>query len=171
MENNDKIFIKRTIELAKRAAATDEVPVGALITYENEVIAEAFNQKESKKNPLLHAEIIAIEKASQRLSSWRLKDCTLYTSLEPCLMCTGALIQARVKRIVFATDDLKGGACGGVLSLHNDKRLNHQIEVSSGLLKEESQKILKDFFYQKRNKKQTTTLKVKEKKQSSAKLT
>ena len=148
--------MKKALIEAKQAELEDEVPVGALITYEDKVIAEAFNQKESQKNPLLHAEVIAIEKASQRLSSWRLKDCTLYTSLEPCLMCTGALIQARVKRVVFATGDPKGGACGGILSLHNDKRLNHQIEISSGLYKEESQKILKDFFYQKRKKKKET---------------
>ena len=156
MENKDKIFIKKTLDLAKKAANHEEVPIGAIITHKEEIIAEAFNQKESQTNPLLHAEIIAIQKASQKLSSWRLKDCTLYTSLEPCLMCTGALIQARVKRVVFATDDPKGGACGGLLSLHNDKRLNHQFEISSGLYKEESQKILKDFFNRKRKRQITS---------------
>ena len=149
----DHFFISKALELATKASSFDEVPVGALITQDQEIIAEGFNQKENLKNPLLHAEIIAITKATKKLNTWRLSNCTLYTTLEPCLMCAGALIQARIKRVVFSAYDKKGGAFGSLYHLHQDSRLNHQIEICAGIYEKKSQKILQDFFKNKRKQK------------------
>ena len=151
--SKDCFFLAKALELAKKALFYDEVPVGALITQDQEIIAEGFNQKENLKNPLLHAEIIAITKATKKLNTWRLSNCTLYTTLEPCLMCAGALIQARIKRVVFSAYDKKGGAFGSLYHLHQDSRLNHQIEICAGIYENKSQKILQDFFKKKRKQK------------------
>ena len=144
------IFMARALELAMQAGAENEVPVGAVIVFQNQIIAEAYNKKEQEKSATRHAELIAIEKASQALGRWRLLDCELYVTLEPCLMCAGAVIQSRLKAVYFSTRDPKGGAMGSVLSIQNLPPLNHRFPTFEGLLAEESQKLLKDFFQKKR---------------------
>jgi tRNA(adenine34) deaminase len=129
-----------------------EVPVGAVITRGGEVIARGFNKKESAPDPTLHAEIVAITGAARRLSAWRLEETTLYVTLEPCLMCMGALIQARVPRLVFGAFDPKAGACGSVFDFSRERRLNHRIDVTAGVLGTESERLLKDFFARLRKK-------------------
>ncbi len=143
-------FMEQALELARQAQTEDEVPVGAIIVKNGVVIAKAYNQKETKLLATEHAEIIAIREASRVLGSWRLLDCTLYVTLEPCIMCAGAILQARLPRIVFATPDPKGGAVGSLYQLHSDPRLNHSFEVASGILGDECSQILKDFFRKKR---------------------
>ena len=151
-KSTDLLYMKRALELAQKAASLDEVPVGALIVKNNEIISSAYNLKEQNVCATKHAEILAIEEASEKLGTWRLTDCTLYVSLEPCVMCTGALISSRITRVVFATFDPKGGALGSVLNLSHHPKLNHKIEVSSGLLQEDASSLLKSFFSKKRKK-------------------
>ena len=138
------------LEAAQEAYNSDEVPVGAVAVYHNDVIARSHNQRESHQDPLGHAEIAVITEASRRLGSWRLEDVTLYVTLEPCLMCMGALLQSRVPKLVFGAMDPKAGACGSLYDVSNDARLNHAIEVVSGVLAEESSQLLKKFFQEKR---------------------
>lgn len=146
-----EFWMKKALELAKRAAEKDEVPVGAiLIDSEGRKIAEGFNLREHLQTTLAHAEILAVHRASKKKSSWRLTGATLYVTLEPCLMCAGALIQARVKKVVFGAYDPKGGAFGTLYDVSQDKRLNHQIEVVGGVMAEQSSELLKDFFRKKR---------------------
>ena len=149
-EPDDLIFMKEALELAKKAKAQDEVPVGAVIVCNNKIIASAFNQKESLKKATAHAEILALEEASRKLQQWRLNDCTLYVTLEPCLMCAGALVATRLKRLVYSSKDPKAGAVHSLYQITQDPRLNHRIDVSYGLLQEESSKLLKEFFREKR---------------------
>lgn len=146
----DAYCMNRCIELAEQAAALDEVPVGAVIVKNEEIIAEAYNLKESSRRALAHAELLAIDAASAELNAWRLLDCTLYVSLEPCAMCAGALINARIKRIVFATSDPKAGCVGSLMNLCADARFNHRPHVENGLFAEESSQLLKTFFRRKR---------------------
>ncbi len=134
------------LEEAKKAFSEREVPVGAVAVLNNEIIARAYNLRESSSDPAGHAEIIALRKASEVVGSWRLDRVTFYTNLEPCIMCMGALIQARVPRLVFGAFDPKGGAAGSLYSLHLDHRLNHRIEVTSGVREMESRELLKSFF-------------------------
>lgn len=146
-----EFWMKKALELAKKAAQRDEVPVGAvLIDSDGQKIAEAFNLREHLQTSLGHAEILAIHRASKKTSSWRLSGATLYVTLEPCLMCAGALIQSRIKKVVFGAFDPKGGALGTLYNVSQDKRLNHQIEVVGGVLAAESAQLLKDFFKKKR---------------------
>ena len=145
----------KAFELARQAAAHDEVPVGAIITKNDKIIASAYNLKEANSNATAHAEIIAIQDACKSLNSWRLNGCELYVTLEPCLMCAGAIIQARLQTVVFGASDPKGGAFGSLYKLHEDKRLNHQVEVISGVEEPKCKQILKDFFLTKRQKKTT----------------
>ena len=149
-EKNDLIFMKQALELAKKALKAGEVPVGALIVQKNQVIAEAFNQKEGSKQPTAHAEILAIERAGRFLNGWRLNNSTLYVTLEPCLMCAGAIISARLKRLVYGCKDPKAGAVDSLYQVLRDTRLNHQTPVLAGLLAEESSTLLKSFFQKKR---------------------
>lgn len=153
--NIDLKFMKIALKLAEEAGTVGEVPVGALIVKDNEVISNAYNLKESQSCATKHAEILAIEEASRKLNRWRLSDCTLYVSLEPCIMCAGALIASRVSRVVFSTHDPKAGALGSIYDLSDDPRLNHKIQVNSGLLQVESSQLLKDFFVKRRKKKST----------------
>lgn len=153
MTNHDEIWMKKCLELAKRAADLGEVPVGALIVRGDEVLAEAFNLKESKNSPLAHAELLAIEEASKKIGAWRLQDCTMFVNLEPCPMCAGALVHARIQRLVYASRDLKTGAVDSIYQITNDSRLNHQIEVSSGILAQESSELISGFFRDLRAKK------------------
>lgn len=147
-------FMKEALKEAKKAYAIEEVPVGAVIVKDGKIISRAYNKKETKKTATSHAEILAIEKACKKLDSWRLTDCEMYVTLEPCSMCAGALINSRIKKIYIGTQDEKTGACGSVLNLLEDYKFNHKIEVEKYILKEECEKILKDFFkmLRKRNK-------------------
>lgn len=139
-------FMKEALKEAEKAFKKEEVPVGAIIVKDNKIIARAHNLKESKRNSIKHAEIIAIEKACKKLKAWRLEDCEMYITLEPCPMCAGAIVNSRIKKIYIATEDPKTGACGSKLNLLNDFELNHKVEIEKNILKNECEKILKDFF-------------------------
>jgi tRNA(adenine34) deaminase len=152
LRQDDEFWMKMALELAKRAAEKDEVPVGALlIDFQGQKISQGYNLRETLQTSLGHAEILAMHRASKLKKSWRLVNTTLYVTLEPCLMCAGALIQSRIKRVVFGAYDPKGGAFGSLYNVSQDKRLNHQIEVVGGVLGEECGALLKNFFKAKRN--------------------
>ena len=139
-------FMKEAIKEAKKAEEKLEIPVGCVIVKDGKIVARAHNQKETKTDTTKHAEIIAIQKASKKLNAWRLLDCEMYVTLEPCPMCAGALIQSRIKKIYIGTMDEKTGACGSVLNLLKDYDFNHKVEVETGIEQEECEKILKNFF-------------------------
>lgn len=142
--------MKRAIELAKEASTYDEVPVGAVIVKDNKIIAEGTNHKERENMATRHAEIEAIEKASKVLGNWYLEGCEMYVTLEPCLMCCGAIINARLDSVYFGAYDSKTGCCGSVYNMLNDKHFNHQPKVEGGILQEECSKLLTEFFSKKR---------------------
>lgn len=146
-------WMKAALKEALKAQKKDEVPIGAVAVKEGKIIARAHNLRESKQDPLGHAEIYLVSKLSKKLKRWRLSDVTVYVTLEPCLMCMGALLQARVGKLVFASMDPKAGACGSLFDLSQDKRLNHRIEVKSGVMEKECAKVLSDFFKRLRQKK------------------
>ncbi|MFA5800846.1 MAG: tRNA adenosine(34) deaminase TadA [Thermoleophilia bacterium] len=139
-------YMRIALSEARMAAESGEVPIGAVIVHRGEVIAAAGNEREEKKDPTAHAEMIAIRKASERLGAWRLSGCTIYVTLEPCPMCAGAIYQARFDRLVYGTTDEKAGAAGTLMDIVRDVRLNHQVTVESGVLAEESAAMLKEFF-------------------------
>lgn len=147
-------FMKMALKEAKKAYDKEEVPVGAIIVKDGKVIAKAHNLKELKKDTTYHAELHAIQKASKKLGSWRLTDCEMYVTLEPCSMCAGALIQSRIKKVYIGAMDYKTGACGSVLNLLKDYKFNHEVEIQTGVLKQECEEILKNFFKELRNKKE-----------------
>ena len=144
MQEKEK-FMKEALKEAKKAYDKLEIPVGAVIVKDGKIIARAHNLKETKKDTTNHAEILAIKKASKKLDSWRLLDCEMYVTLEPCAMCAGAIIQSRIKKIYIGTLDEKTGASGSVLNVF-EYPINHQVEVEKGILKENCENILKDFF-------------------------
>ena len=146
MEQNKEYYMNQALKEAQKAYKKLEVPVGAIIVKDGKIIARAHNQKETKTDTTKHAEILAIQKASKKLKSWRLIDCEMYVTLEPCSMCAGALIQSRIKKIYIGTMDEKTGACGSVLNLLEDYKFNHQVEVERNVLKDECENILKQFF-------------------------
>jgi len=146
----DKILMFEALKQAKQALTHDEVPIGAVITLDNRIIARAHNQVEMLKDPTAHAEMLAITQATNALSAKWLQDCTLYVTIEPCSMCAGAMVLARIKRICFGAKDLKTGACGSVVNITKNKKLNHQIEVKKGILEEECAGLISDFFRSKR---------------------
>ena len=136
---------------AERASSLNEVPVGAVISdSDGNILSKAHNLKESKQNPLAHAEILAIDEASKAKGNWRLTDSTIYVTLEPCSMCMGAIVNSRIKRVVFAAKDPKAGALVSNFGIGTDKKLNHTVEVSEGILKTQSSRLLKKFFKSKR---------------------
>ena len=139
-------FMKEALLEAKKAYKKLEIPVGAVIVKDGEIIARAHNIKEEKKDTTKHAEILAIQRASKKLDTWRLNDCEMYVTLEPCPMCAGAIIQSRLKKIYIGTMDEKTGACGSVLNLLEDYKFNHKVEVEKGILKDDCEKMLKEFF-------------------------
>lgn len=139
-------FMKEALKEAKKAYDKLEVPVGAVIVKDGKVIARAHNLKETKYDTTNHAEIIAIQKASKKLKSWRLLDCEMYVTLEPCSMCAGAIINSRIKKVYIGANDEKTGAVGSVLNLFDDYKFNHNVEFEKGILKKECENILKDFF-------------------------
>lgn len=138
--------MREALKEAKKAYDKAEVPVGAVIVHNGKIIARAHNTKESKKDSTAHAEILAIQKACKKMEAWRLLDCEMYVTLEPCSMCAGALINSRIKKLYIGTDDNKTGACGSVLNLLEDYKFNHKIEIEKYILKEECEKIIKNFF-------------------------
>lgn len=140
------------LKLAHQAALCNEVPVGAVIVKDDTLIAQAYNMRESAQSPLAHAELLAIQIASKKLNNWRLLDTTLYVTMEPCLMCAGAILHARIPRIVFGCYDRKFGAFGSLYNLHLDKRLNHRCDVVAEVMAEDSQILLKSFFKKLRTK-------------------
>ena len=146
MEENKEKFMKEALKEAKKAYEKLEIPVGAVIVKEGKIIARAHNLKESKHDTTKHAEILAIQKASKKLESWRLIDCDMYVTLEPCSMCAGALINARIRKLYIGTLDEKTGACGSVLNLFEDYKFNHKVEVEKGIMQKECEEILKNFF-------------------------
>lgn len=145
MEEKNK-FMKQALKEAKKAYEKLEVPVGALIVKDGKIIAKAHNLKETKTDTTKHAEILAIQKASKKLESWRLLDCEMYITLEPCSMCAGAIINSRIKKIYIGALDEKTGAAGSVLNLFEDYKFNHKVEVEKGVMQKECENILKDFF-------------------------
>lgn len=145
MEKNEK-FMKEALKEAQKAHEKLEVPVGAVIVKDGKIIARAHNQKETKKDTTKHAEILAIQKASKKLESWRLIDCEMYVTLEPCSMCAGAIINSRIKKIYIGTLDKKTGAAGSVFNLFEDYTFNHKVEIEKGILQKDCEQILKDFF-------------------------
>lgn len=152
MGYTDTYWMQQAIELARKAASEDEVPVGAVLVKDNQLISEGWNQPIQNNDPSAHAEMMAIRQAGQSLENYRLIDTTLYVTLEPCSMCVGVMIHARVKRLVFGAFDSKTGAAGTAINLINDAAHNHKIEVLGGLLETECKQLLQDFFRQKRNK-------------------
>ena len=145
MEKNEK-FMKEALKEAQKAYEKLEVPVGAVIVKDGKIIARAHNQKETKTDTTKHAEILAIQKASKKLESWRLIDCEMYVTLEPCSMCAGAIINSRIKKIYIGTLDEKTGAAGSVFNLFEDYTFNHKVEIEKGILQKDCEQILKDFF-------------------------
>lgn len=139
-------YMRQAIKEAEKAYKKLEVPVGAIIVKDDKIIARAHNQKETKTDTTKHAEILAIQKASKKLKSWRLIDCEMYVTLEPCSMCAGAMINSRIKKVYIGAKDEKTGAVGSVLNLFNDYTFNHKVEVETGIMEKECQEILKQFF-------------------------
>ena len=150
--NIDVKYMKLALKEAKKAEAIDEVPIGCVIVRNNKVISRGFNCRESKRLVISHAEIEAINKANKKLDAWRLEDCDIYITVEPCIMCAGAIIQARFKRVIFGTRDFKGGAFGSSINVLEAENINHHPEVVEGVLKEECSSLLSNYFKGKRNK-------------------
>lgn len=147
---NDIAFMQLALQEARQAEQENEVPIGAVVVYEGRVIAQAHNRRETDKDPKAHAEFLAMEEASRVLDAWRLTGCTVYVTLEPCIMCAGLMHQARISRCVYATADPKAGACGSLYHIHDDGRLNHSFEITAGVLAEESASLLQSFFARRR---------------------
>ena len=144
--NMEEKYMKEALKEAKKAYKKLEVPVGAIIVKNGEIIAKAHNLKETKYDTTKHAEILAIQKASKKLKSWRLLDCEMYVTLEPCSMCAGAIINSRIKKIYIGALDEKTGACGSVLNLFEDYTFNHKVEYQTGVMQKECENMLKSFF-------------------------
>ena len=145
-DDPDARFMERALALACRAAEQGEVPVGAVIACGGELVASAYNQRETLQDPTAHAELIAITQAASAIGSWRLEKCTLYVTLEPCAMCAGAIILSRLPRLVYGADDPKAGACGSALDVLGCQKLNHRVDIRKGVMAEECGGILTDFF-------------------------
>ena len=148
--DDDAWYMRLALREAQRALAHEDVPIGAVLVRDGEVIAAAHNERELRADPTAHAEILALREASRELGSWRVLDCTLYVTLEPCAMCAGAIVLARVPRVVFGATDPKAGACGSVLDVLGEPRLNHRPEVLAGVLAPESGQLLSAFFASRR---------------------
>jgi len=148
-----ELFMSMALEEARKAEAIGEVPIGCVIVKDGEVIASAHNKRETTQQPTAHAEILAIQTASEKLGTWRLTDCDLYVTLEPCPMCAGAILQARIKTVVYGASDPKAGCCGTLMNLLEDQRFNHMCEVIPGVCAEACGEILTQFFRRLREKK------------------
>lgn len=150
---SDESFMKQAVKQAKKAYDKLETPIGCVIVHEDKIIARGYNKRNMKKNTLAHAEILAINKASKVLGDWRLEDCTMYVTLEPCPMCAGAIVQARIPRVVIGSMNPKAGCAGSVLNLLQQDGLNHQVEITKGVLAEECSGLMTSFFRELRKKK------------------
>lgn len=148
----DEKYMKEAMKQAKKAAAIEEVPIGCVIVYKDKIIARGYNKRNLKKNTLAHAEILAMNKASKVIGDWRLEDCTMYVTLEPCPMCAGAIVQARIPKVVIGSMNPKAGCAGSVLNLLEMKEFNHRVDVTRGILEEECSQMLKVFFSRLRKK-------------------
>jgi tRNA(adenine34) deaminase len=143
---NDDYYMQLAIQEAEKASAINEVPIGAIIVFQDDVIATGFNIRETAQETLSHAELIAIREANKKIGSWRLEDCTLYVTLEPCPMCAGAIVQSRIKRVVYGASDPKAGCAGTLMNLLDEKQFNHQVEVTRGVLEDQCSSLLMNFF-------------------------
>lgn len=152
MDFNHEWFMKQAIKEAEKAFALNEVPIGAVVVYKNEVIGKAYNMRNTKKNPLAHAEIQAIDQAAKKIQDWRLEGCTMYVTLEPCPMCAGAIVQARIPAVVYGAKNPKAGCAGSIMNLLENNDFNHQVEVIDGILEKESRLLLQTFFKRLRDK-------------------
>ena len=159
----DEKYMKEAIRQAKKAWKIEEVPIGCVIVYQGKIIGRGYNRRTTDKNPLAHAEISAIKKASKVMGDWRLEECTLYVTLEPCQMCSGAIVQARIPRVVVGCMNPKAGCAGSILNLLQVEAFNHQAELTTGILEEECSQMMKSFFKELRKKQ-----KMKKKEQESA---
>ncbi|MCG8378658.1 MAG: tRNA adenosine(34) deaminase TadA [Proteobacteria bacterium] len=148
--NNDLKYMQRAYELAQLAEANDEVPVGAVIVLNDQIIGEGWNQPISSNDPTAHAEIIALRNAAKQINNYRLVDATVYVTLEPCAMCAGAIVHARLAKLVYAIADPKTGACGSVFNLLDVDELNHKVEIDKGIMEDECRSLIQGFFKQKR---------------------
>ena len=148
--DKDVKFMKLALKEARKAELIDEVPIGCVIVKDDKVVARGFNHRENKRMVISHAEIEAIQKANKKLNAWRLEECDIYITLEPCIMCAGAIIQGRFKRVIFGANDFKGGAFGSSINVLEASNINHHPEVTRGVLLEECSSLLSDYFKKKR---------------------
>ena len=146
MQSIDEKYMKEAIRQARKAYAIGEVPIGCVIVYKDKIIGRGYNRRMADKNTLSHAELIAIRKASRKMDDWRLEECTMYVTLEPCQMCSGAIVQSRMSRVVVGCMNPKAGCAGSILNLLQMKEFNHQAELTTGVLEVECSKMMKDFF-------------------------
>ena len=149
----DEIFMKEALKQAKKAYALEETPIGCVIVQEGTIIARGYNRRNTEKSGLAHAELLAIRKANRKTGDWRLEDCTMYVTLEPCQMCAGAIVQCRMKKVVIGSMNPKAGCAGSVLNLLQMAAFNHQVEIEYGVLQEECSAMLSEFFRALREKK------------------
>ena len=143
---DDDYFMSEALKEARKAFELDEVPIGAVIVHNNEIIARGYNRRNTDKNPLMHAEIMAINEAAKVIGDWRIEDCTIYVTVEPCPMCSGAIVQARIPNVVYGAPNPKAGCGGSVINLLQMEKLNHRCSVKSGVLEDECRAIMKEFF-------------------------
>ena len=153
-EEQDIKYMRQAVNEASKAIESGEVPIGCVIVYKDEIIGRGHNLRNSKKNPLCHAEISAINEAAGFMGDWRLEECTLYVTVEPCPMCAGAIVQARIPRVVFGTPNVQAGCAGSILNILNEPKFNHQVDVTCGVLREECAAPMSEFFkrFRKKNK-------------------
>ena len=155
--NPDEKYMKDAIRQAKKAYDLQETPIGCVLVHEGKVIARGYNKRNKKKNTLAHAEMIVIDKASRVLGDWRLEECTMYVTLEPCPMCAGAIVQARIPKVVIGSTNPKAGCAGSVINLLDMAGFNHQVEVVQGVLEEDCSQLMRDFFKELRLKRKNST--------------
>lgn len=154
---DDEKYMKKAIKLAKKAAKNGEVPIGCIIVYEDKIIGKGYNRRKEKGSTLAHAEISAIKQACKYIGDWRLEGCTMYVTLEPCMMCAGACVQARIDKVIIGADNPKAGCAGSIINILQMKEFNHQVEIQRGILLEECSNLLTDFFKQMRKKNKKST--------------
>lgn len=152
MDQQEK-YMREAVKQAKKAAAIGDVPIGCVIVFDDKIIARAYNQRNKRKTTLAHAELLAIQKASKKIGDWRLEDCTMYITLEPCQMCAGAIVQARIPKVVIGAMNPKAGCAGSVLNILQVDAFNHQVEIEKGVLEEECSQMMSEFFRELREKK------------------
>ena len=155
---NHEYYMKMALKEAKKAYKLGEVPIGCVIVYQDKIIGRGYNRRNTDKNTLAHAEITAIKKASKIIGDWRLEECTLYVTLEPCQMCAGAIVQARIDRVVMGSRNAKAGCAGSVINLLQMSEFNHQVELTEGILQEECSALMSGFFRELREKKKNQQL-------------